>query len=87
MLQQILAVGSRAFEVPNHNSITLKDEKTLTIETEGFGHFMCWTEVENMVCIEPITFYPYAVRQADIHEGFQFLEGSTHFRVFLKPLI
>ena len=72
-LDEILAVGSRAFEVPNCTSILLKDEKSIRITTEGFGKFMLWSEVHNMVCIEPITFYPYQVSPKNLHEGFQYL--------------
>ncbi|WP_299486336.1 aldose 1-epimerase [uncultured Allomuricauda sp.] len=84
-LDEVLAVGSRAFQVADTESITLKDERDIRIETEGFGHFMCWTEVNNMICIEPITFYPYAVEQTELHEGFQYL-GDTEavFKVRLK---
>jgi len=84
-LDEVLAVGSRAFQVPNCTSITLKDEKQISIETKGFGHFMCWTEVGNMVCIEPISFYPYAVDQKNLDQGFQTLQGVAEFKVELKP--
>lgn len=84
-LNEVLAVGSRALQVPNCESITLKDEKEITIKTEGFGHFMCWTEVANMVCIEPISFYPYAVFQENLHTGFQLLENSIKFKILLIP--
>nr|WP_299338889.1 aldose 1-epimerase [Allomuricauda sp.] len=83
-LEEVLAVGSRALQVANCESITLKDEKQITIATEGFGHFMCWTEVRNMVCIEPITFYPYAVDQRNLHEGFEHLMGPAQFKVTLS---
>jgi len=46
---------------------------------------MCWTEVRNMVCIEPISFYPYAVDQTELHQGFQKLEDTAEFKVVLKP--
>ncbi|MGW9687154.1 aldose 1-epimerase [Flagellimonas sp. 2504JD1-5] len=75
-LDEILEVGSRAYQVENCESITLRDKRNITIQTEGFGHFMCWTEVRNMVCIEPISFYPYSVQQIELHEGFQFLGDS-----------
>jgi galactose mutarotase-like enzyme len=75
-LVEVLAAGSRAFPVLDCQSLTLKDEKELTIVTEGFSHFMLWTEVNNMVCIEPITFYPYRVAQKELHTGFQHL-GNT----------
>ena len=84
-LDEILAVGSRALQVPDCEEIILKDSETLRIKTQGFGSFMLWTEVPNMVCIEPITFYPYAVEQERLHEGFQFLEGEAKtFKVRLE---
>lgn len=73
-LAQVLEVGSRALQVADCDTIVLKDKNELTIKTEGFGSFMLWTEVPNMVCIEPITFYPYALEQQELHEGFQYLD-------------
>jgi len=86
-LDEVLAVGSRALKVANHEEITLKDEKEITIRTEGFGHFMCWTEVRNMVCIEPITFYPYAVEQINLHQGFRHLMEQEVFKVSLHSKV
>ena len=84
-LDEILAVGNRAFQVPDCDEILLKDEKQLRIKTEGFGNFMLWTEVPNMVCIEPITFYPYAVEQRNLNEGFQYLgNGQKTFKVWIE---
>ncbi len=85
-LDAILAVGSRALEVPDCTEIVLKDENELRIETEGFKSFMLWTEVQNMVCIEPITFYPYAVAQQRLHEGFEYLlDSPKKFKITLIP--
>ena len=86
-LDEVLAVGSRALEVAHCDEITLVDEREMTISTKGFGHFMCWTEVPNMVCIEPITFYPYAVAQQNLHEGFQQLKGTEVLKVVLRPKV
>ena len=87
-LAEILAVGNRAYQVPDCTEILLKDERELRIKTEGFGNFMLWTEVPNMVCIEPITFYPYAVEQRNLHDGFQYLkEGAKKFKVFISPVV
>ncbi len=84
-LAQVLAVGSRAFKVIGYEEVILKDKNELRIRTEGFGNFMLWTEVPNMICIEPITFYPYDVEQKHLHEGFQFLtESSKTFKVFIS---
>jgi len=85
-LEQVLVAGSRALLVSDQNTITLYDSNPLRIETSGFRHFMLWTEVPNMICIEPITFYPYAVGQAEIHEGFDYLgEKEVIFSVRLSP--
>ena len=86
-LEEILAVGSRALEVPDCEEILLKDGETLRIKTQGFGNFMLWTEVPNMVCIEPVTFYPYAVGQERLHEGFHYLDGEAKtFKVSLERM-
>jgi hypothetical protein len=48
---------------------------------------MLWTEVPNMVCIEPITYYPYALPQTQFHNGFQYLgtaEKVFKVHIFVK---
>jgi hypothetical protein len=85
-IAEVLAVGSRALHVPNCRKMVLSDKQALEITTKGFSSFMLWTEVSNMVCIEPITFYPYAVAQENLHKGFTTLDGnSKEYTVFLKP--
>ena len=85
-IPEILAVGSRAMEIADCESIRLKDTKHLTITTKGFGNFMLWTEVPNMLCIEPITFYPYAVEQDGLDKGFMHLEHQNMlFMIHLNP--
>jgi len=85
-IAEVMEVGSRALQVSDTNVIRLKDTRELQITTEGFKHFMLWTEVPNMVCIEPITFYPYAVAQQNLAKGFIFLKNNPmHFKVALKP--
>tara|TARA_R110000868_G_scaffold44131_4_gene147744 strand:- start:4183 stop:4962 length:780 start_codon:yes stop_codon:yes gene_type:complete len=84
-LTDVLAVGSRALQVENCNKISLKDKNTIQIKTEGFGNFMLWTEVKNMICIEPITFYPYAVSQSNLSEGFEFLDKTDRtFKIHIS---
>lgn len=86
-LPEILAVGSRALQVPDCNEIMLRDERELLIKTHGFEQFMLWTEVSNMVCIEPITFYPYAVDQKNLQQGFQQLNSNEkEFSVSIIPI-
>ena len=79
-LSEVLSVGSRALFVKEGGSITLHDKRSVKLKSSGFNHFMCWTEVPNMVCIEPITFYPYAVKQEELHQGFdQLVSDARHF--------
>ncbi len=86
-LEEIIAIGSRALQIADCDEILLKDKKQLRIKTDGFNNFMLWTEVPNMVCIEPITFYPYAVEQKNLHEGFQFLKDSEQvFKVYFRAI-
>jgi hypothetical protein len=85
-LDEVLAAGSKALLLENAVEITLRDERPLTLHTKGFGHMMLWTEVPNMLCIEPITFYPYSVAQHNLHTGFDYLEDSAReFGVTLIP--
>jgi len=87
-LQEILAEGSRALPILECNAITLLDDKELSIKTEGFGNFMLWTEVSNMLCIEPITFYPYEVCQEQLHTGFLNINKLERiFSVIIQPNI
>jgi len=84
-LPQVMVVGNKAFKVIGYDEVILKDKNELRIVTEGFGNFMLWTEVPNMICIEPITFYPYDVEQKKLHDGFQFLDsGSREFKVTIS---
>lgn len=86
-IADVMAVGSRALHVPGCGKVLLTSGPSLEITTTGFTDFMLWTEVPNMVCIEPITFYPYAVAQDKLHEGFTMLDASpAKYSVFLKPI-
>jgi galactose mutarotase-like enzyme len=86
-LEEIMEAGSRALELADCQEVVLKDERSLKVSTKGFGHFMLWTEVPNMICIEPITFYPYSVTQADLHEGFVHQDKEEmKFVIKLSPL-
>ncbi|MEN8790312.1 MAG: aldose 1-epimerase [Flavobacteriaceae bacterium] len=85
-LEEIMDAGSKALELSDCERVVLKDLHALEISTEGFGHFMLWTEVPNMLCVEPITFYPYNAAQTELHEGFIHQEGEEmRFAIILKP--
>ena len=86
-IQNVLDVGSKAYEIAHSTRLILKNEKSIAIETEGFNHFMCWTEVPEMLCIEPITFYPSSVDQKELHKGFQRMNTIKRtFKTWIYPV-
>ncbi len=86
-LQNVLDAGSKAYEIAHSRRLILKNEKSIVLETEGFNHFMCWTEVPEMLCIEPITFYPGSVDQKELHSGFQLMKTTNRtFKVLIYML-
>lgn len=87
-LENILHAGSDAFPVLETDKITLKniDKKDIEITTKGFNNFMLWTEVNNMVCIEPITHYTSYTNQKYSEKNMSVLNGMITFSVCIKVL-
>lgn len=84
---EILAVGDRAFEMPGCETLVLEDSRRLELTSRGFGHFMLWSPDPGMVCIEPITYYPYSRPQTEMHEGFEYLERQPReFSLVMRPM-
>lgn len=86
-ISEIMAGGSKAFPVSDCEIIILQKEtgSSLKISTQGFGHFMLWTEVSNMLCIEPITRYPYLGKMNFEENMFRLSEGKEIFSVRIEP--
>lgn len=86
-IPKIIKGGSIAFPVLNTASISLikKTGLNITIKTEGFNNFMLWTEVNNMLCIEPITAYPYTRGEMLTKELFNISKGIDTFNVEIIP--
>lgn len=86
-LQDILDAGSVAYPILDTNEIILlkKDGVQVSIQTKGFDNFMLWTEVANMVCIEPITAYPYSSEQALDVSLFKFWDTLAQFEIVIRP--
>ena len=85
-LKDIIAAGSTALELADCEEVILKDTISIAIKTSGFNNFMFWTEVPNMLCIEPITFYPYSTPAQLLHEGFHYLgREAKQFWVKIEP--
>ena len=53
--------------------------------SKGFDNFMLWTEVPNMVCIEPITAYPYTGKNILGKGLFKSSSGLDSFEVVIQP--
>lgn len=87
-LQKILDVGGKALPFLNTNEINLIKESGyhINIKTLGFNHFMMWTEVTNMLCIEPITAYPYTGSKLT-SDLFNIAKEKTNFKVIITPYI
>lgn len=86
-LQDILNVGSIAYPVLKVDEIHLikPEGYNVSIETRGFDNFMLWTEVPNMVCIEPISAYPYTGKSKLEKDLFRVCDKKKYFEVCIKP--
>lgn len=87
-IQKIMDGGSIAFPVLNAQEIKLIKNKefNISIKAKGFDNFMLWTEVPNMLCIEPITAYPYTEEAPPLSEKlFNISNGRDYFEVVITP--
>jgi len=86
-IQNIMDGGSSAYPILETDEITLLKEKgyNIYIKTEGFNNFMLWTEVNNMLCIEPITKYPYSNKKELSSNLFNISKGKEKYNVEIKP--
>ena len=80
----------RSYPVLNAQEIILLKNTgfNISIKTKGFNNFMLWTEVPNMLCIEPITAYPYAEGEPPLSEKlFSVANEKDLFEVVILPYI
>ncbi len=86
-ITKIIKGGSNAYPILNTNEISLIKQigYNIKLKTEGFNHFMLWTEVSNMLCIEPITAYPYTGKEMLTKELFNISEEKNIFTVTVTP--
>ena len=87
-LTDVYKAGSNACPVLNSNKIILKNihRKDLEITTKGFDNFMLWTEVDNMLCIEPITQYTSFTDQKFSEKNMSLSNGKNIFSVTIGIL-
>ncbi|AOW19981.1 aldose 1-epimerase [Urechidicola croceus] len=86
-IPKIIEGGSTAFPILNTNQVTLvkTEGQNIKIKTKGFNNFMLWTEVPNMLCIEPITEYPYVGEKMLNSQLFNSSKGAQKFSIYLNP--
>ncbi len=85
-MEEVLDAGDTAMEVPDCEFVQLRGITPLSIRTAGFTGFMLWSPDPGMLCVEPITWYPYSAGPENLHRGFRHLDGNTaEFSVILKP--
>lgn len=82
-IKDVMEVGNNAFPVLNTDRITLQNinKNNIEITTKGFGNYMLWTEVNNMLCIEPITHYTSYTDQKFSEKNMSLSKGKNAFSV------
>lgn len=88
-IPEIMKGGDTAFPIINSEEITLTKTTGLNIniKTTGFHNFMLWTPAKNMLCIEPITSYPYTEGEFLSEKLFTTSTGIDTFEVIINPFI
>lgn len=87
-LQEVIDKGGPSFPFFNVDGISLfkKEGHNVSIKTKGFKNMMLWTEVNNMVCMEPITQYPDLKNQNYSESNLRILqENKELFTVKIAP--
>lgn len=87
-LIDVFKSGSNALPILNSNKIILKNNNRNDVEisTKNFNNFMLWTEVNNMLCIEPITHYTSYTEQKFSEKNMRLSTGKNSFSVTIKIL-
>lgn len=85
-IPEIIKGGDTAYPILNSNEILLRKTKGLDVDikTTGFQNFMLWTPTNNMLCIEPITAYPYTEGELLNEKLFNTSNGIDTFEIFIS---
>lgn len=86
-LNQVLEKGGAAYPFFDVKKLSLikKEGYNIHIKTQGFNNFMFWTEVKNMICIEPITQYPDLKTQNYFDKNMRISKGNEDFSISIMP--
>ncbi|MGB0891892.1 MAG: aldose 1-epimerase [Flavobacteriaceae bacterium] len=85
-IKDVLNAGANAFPFLNSNTILLHNiqKKNIEITTTGFKDFMLWTEVNNMLCIEPITTYVPDIKEVYSEKNMLLSKEENRFSILIK---
>ncbi len=87
-LDHIMVTGADAYPVLMSSNLSLihTDNYAVAISTEGFNNFMLWTEVDSMLCIEPITQFPDVIKQQYAQANMSLASGKDMFSITIDPV-
>ncbi len=86
-LQEVIDKGGPSYPFFDVGEISLFKERgyNVSIKAKGFENMMLWTEVNNMICMEPITQYPDLENQKYSESNLRLLKGKELFTVEIRP--
>ena len=86
-IQEVIDKGGPSYPFFDIDEISLikKNGYSIRIQQEGFQNLMLWTEVSNMICIEPITQYPDLETQNYSEANLRFSKGKELFSIDINP--
>lgn len=82
-IDEVIKKGGNAFPFFDVEQVNLikKVGQNINFKTEGFNNIMFWTQVKNMVCLEPITQYPDLESQSYSEKNMRISKGIEVFSV------
>jgi len=86
-IQNVIDKGGPSFPFFDLDEISLIKEHgySVKVKASGFKNIMLWTEVDNMICIEPITHYPDLEKQSYSKKNLRTSNGKELFTVEIIP--
>ncbi|WP_088324177.1 aldose 1-epimerase [Polaribacter tangerinus] len=85
-LKEVYNAGHNAYPFLKTDTLTLENinKSDIKITTKGFNNFMLWTQVDNMLCIEPISQYTSYVTEIFSEKNMRSSSGKEVFSMEIK---
>jgi hypothetical protein len=86
-IDDVLKKGGSAYPFFDVDKLTLikKEGYNIHLKTQGFHNIMFWTEVKNMICLEPITQYPDLDTQRYSEKNMRISNENDLFSIEITP--